>query len=517
MRLLLKLFTLFLPVAFSASTAFSQTPGHLKLLESGSLETIHKVSDGGYITLGTTTKLHVIKWAENFDKQWSVTLEDNKFYNLAVDVIESSAGNFYVAAASTEYGGSVMIIKLNSAGSVLWQKNYSVGGNFLTTFFLSQSVGQDDGFVFGGGQCAYSNFIIQCDANGNVAWQKQYIHSAGSGVQTAFDVLVDGNEYILSSSFGINSLFTLRLSATGALIAHTAYTSTNGNQIIPEKIIRLTSNNRFAVFGNSNNNMSSFVAILDNNLALLNYYEVITPYTEYSIKDIAAVNNGAEMVLSANITTGTFGVDLAGFSSTLKMTQAGTIVWTKRREGVNTLGSKNVYSGGLTAVNNTTFQAGAGIYEGSTVTIMDENGNGACNNLTSTISLSNLSLSTTAGTVSVINASVTVTPVNYTLNTTVTTIKEVVCGAGDLSASSEETAYLQVFPVPASDYVVLKDISGDHTPKNVRVYAADGKLIQLFELNEMEYINTNAFENGVYIVTIEHQNTSSTHRFVVQH
>ena len=300
------LFTTILILCFSFSK--SQNTAYFKVANTGYADKIERVSTGGYITIGNDSayKLQVIRWDNNFNMMWKYKFADANISNGFPKIVEANDGNFYFMSVSLEHTGSTYIVKINSDGALVWQKIYYLASGNMNSEMLSKASGTDNGFLFGGGQCTLNNYIIKCDQDGNIVWQQQYFYPLSTGVTTCWSIIPDGNNYIVSSGYNINSLLTMKLDASGNVLSHTAYTYT-GMQIVPTRIVKLNDTGGYAVMGNynsSNNNKTEFVAIFNQALNLLTFNELTVTYDQFVLNDITAINNGRSVIVDGSIYDG---------------------------------------------------------------------------------------------------------------------------------------------------------------------------------------------------------------------
>jgi hypothetical protein len=174
--------------------------------------------------------------------QWQNALGGTSFDQVK-SVIYTADGGFAAAGittssngdVTTNYGyGDVWVVKLNSSGSLQWQKSY--GGSADEG---AQSIRQtaDGGFIVAGASTSADGdvtenkglndiWILKLDASGNLQWQKSY---GGSSVEIAYDIqqttdlgyIVAGytisNNGDVSGNHGFEDMWILKLDAAGNL------------------------------------------------------------------------------------------------------------------------------------------------------------------------------------------------------------------------------------------------------------------------------------------------------------
>lgn len=161
---------------------------------------VKQTTDGGYIIAGTTrsndgdvTGYHnwedywVIKLDSNGNIQWQKAYGGNQD-DEARSIIQTTDGGYIVAGFSNSTDGDVTgnkggfdhwIVKLNSSGTIEWQKSYG-GGQDDRAYAIQQTA---DGYIFGGtarstdgdvtGYKGWEDYwVVKIDNAGTIQWQK---------------------------------------------------------------------------------------------------------------------------------------------------------------------------------------------------------------------------------------------------------------------------------------------------------------------------------------------------------
>lgn len=157
---------------------------------------IFQTSDGGYTLTGVTTStdgdvkgyhpdapktyLHGDAWVLKLDTsgglEWQKTLGGSK-YETAKSIIQSSNNDYWIAGTTFSSDGDVSavdhsqgcywIIKLDSTGSILWQKTYG-GSRYNTAESIIQT--RDGKYVIAGMTQSYDEDICGRDTNYGTFW-----------------------------------------------------------------------------------------------------------------------------------------------------------------------------------------------------------------------------------------------------------------------------------------------------------------------------------------------------------
>ncbi len=504
-----------------SSFNYGQTTAYLKVADHGSFKKIEKISNGGYITVGNDSayNFQIIKYDAGFTPVWKTTFTDATISPVAPQIIEGNDGSFYFMTGSDENTGSTFIVKLSSTGSIVWQKKYYLSSGSLLSQSLSKASGSNNGFIFGGGQCTLTNFLIKCDADGNIEWQYQYIYPLSTGVAVCWSIIPDGNNYIVSSGYNINSLLTMKISSTGTVLAHTAYTYT-GMYILPTRIVKLKQTGGYAIVGNynsTNDNKTEFVAILDQNLSLLTFNEITVTYTQFTLSDIVAVNNGRNVAVVGSI------YDNSAFTTaTLLLSNGGNIIWKKRSAG-NTGGITNVSFEGITLNENSIVIGGYGYNDGSVIAILDTNGNGLCNDVAFSATNVHRTLSLQSSTIAPAASSAAVATVSYTFNNAASYNKYIYCGSlSSIETHDDNVFELNVFPNPAKDIIHIECSSNTNSrEQHLNIYNLQGQLVYSKDLLNHERvieIETSGFADGIHLIRISNDSgLSESAKILISH
>ncbi len=497
--------------ALCVSFLHAQTTAYFKVGNNGSFEKIEHVSSGGFITIGADSvyKTQIIRWDANYNVLWKFKFTDANITAVQLKIVEANDGSFYFMCASTEHTGSTLITKISGAGALLWQKVYYLASGNMNSIALSKAVSGDNGFLFGGGQCTLYNYVIKCNSSGAIEWQQQYFYPLSTGVITCWSIIPDGTGYVVAAGYNINSLLTFKLSALGALLSHTAYTYT-GMQILPLRIVKLNATGGYGMVGyynNSNDNKTEFVAFFDQALNLLTFNELTVTYTQFTLTEIAAINNGRDVVVDGSIYDGS-----AFTIAMICMNKAGNIKWKKRAAG-NTGGSNtNVEFRGLTTNGNTSVHVGTGYNEGRIMAVIDSNGNGLCNDVTFDITNYHRTLVLQSQTMSVAAANALVADVTYTYNNVNSFNRVIYCGS--LSGIEEETATAGlttiISPNPAANQCMIS-FAGKDIPQHSLLSMYDMAGNKVYETSvaaqtSSKTIDVSQFPEGLYLIRISSDN-----------
>jgi uncharacterized delta-60 repeat protein len=251
-----------LKLTSDGSVSWQKTYGGTSYEETDSIQ---QTSDGGYIVAGRTKSfgaggwdIWVLKLNSDGTVAWQKRyggVNDDGEYLIAIQ--QTSDGGYIVAGYTDSFGaggGDIWVLKLNSNGSVSWQKTY--GGTSLDFAWSIQQT-SDGGYIVAGragsfGAGSNDFWVLKLNSNGTVLWQKTYggpnDEFANSIQQTS-----DGGYIVagLTQSFGAggSDLWVLKLNSDGTVCWQKTYGGTSGD--IANSIYQ-TSDGRYVVAGHTN-------------------------------------------------------------------------------------------------------------------------------------------------------------------------------------------------------------------------------------------------------------------------
>jgi uncharacterized delta-60 repeat protein len=166
---------------------------------------IQQTSDGGYIVAGGTAPFGVGGdfWVLKLNSDGTVSWQkryggaDNDEAN---SIQQTSDGGYIVAGHTGSFGagdGDFWVLKLKSDGTVSWQKRY--GAEYDDAYSIQQT--SDGGYIVAGytrpfGAGIYDFWVLKLKSDGTVSWQKTY-GSAGDDFAYSIQQTTDGG-YIVA-------------------------------------------------------------------------------------------------------------------------------------------------------------------------------------------------------------------------------------------------------------------------------------------------------------------------------
>ena len=199
-------------------------------------ESIQQATDGGYIVTGSKyltggnpedlDDVQILKLNSDGTIAWQKSYGGTGDNDGSEMIQQTSDGGYIVAAHTSSFGEGYddgCIIKLNSNGTIAWQKTYGSWHGDFTPVIQKTS---DGGYIVAGdtwssGAGANDYWLLKLNSDGTIAWQKTYggsgnEDSAGSIMQTT-----DGG-YIVAAetnSFGAGNqdLWVLKINSDGTV------------------------------------------------------------------------------------------------------------------------------------------------------------------------------------------------------------------------------------------------------------------------------------------------------------
>lgn len=239
------------------------------------------------------------------------------------------------------------IFGLDSAGSVLWSKQYSVSNDYPVKMLGTS----DNGYIIGGNAKVTSNsqlMFLKVDALGVKQWAKTI---GGSGIELCLDmkITLDGG-YIMvgkTASYGAGSsnFYAVKMDATGAKEWDYAYSPSPGagTQQIANAVCEIPSGG-FVIsgysdsFSGSTGNTSSYIVRTGTDGTQLWYKSYAFESSVYDIINAASTTQDGGLIFTGNTRSpnGSGGDDIF----LMKTDSAGEVKWSKTYGG---LGDESAY------------------------------------------------------------------------------------------------------------------------------------------------------------------------------
>ncbi len=197
---------------------------------------IQQTTDGGYIVAGDTSSfgnggydVYILKLNSNGTLIWQKTFGGNSF-DEAYSIQQTTDGGYIVAGYTHSFGafyGDAYVLKLNSDGSLAWQKTFDRNGDDWANS-VQETI--DGGYIVAGCTYPFKDFdvyILKLNSDGSLAWQETFVGDVGNDEAYSIQQTTDGG-YIVAGythSFGAGcyDAYILKLNSDGSLAWQNAY------------------------------------------------------------------------------------------------------------------------------------------------------------------------------------------------------------------------------------------------------------------------------------------------------
>ena len=318
-----------------------------------------------------------IKWQHNYggsadDYCYSIVQLSDGGYIAAGDSFSSNSGDF---TGTNNGNDDFWIIRMNSLGQILWQKNYGGSSNDSANSIIQTSDGgyivAGDTFSSASGDVTGTNngesdfWVVKLDSSGTIQWQKNY---GGSGREFANDIqqTSDGGYIVaggtLSSASGDvtgtnnggRDYWVVKLNNSGTIQWQKNYGG-SGNEYL--KSVRQTSDGGYIVGGYTDSSASGDVTGTNNGgldiwVVKLNSSGTIQWQKNYGGSDndnsYSVIQTSDGGYISAGRTNSSASGDVTGTNKgiadfwVVKMNGSGTLEWQKNYGGSDWDGADSI-------------------------------------------------------------------------------------------------------------------------------------------------------------------------------
>lgn len=494
-------------------TGKAQLPG-FKRLASASFPGnagLTKITTNKYLTIsnyGTAQTLAC--WDSQFNLIWKQTFNISQFQ--MQEVTQTKDKNIVLMGIAAS---NLVVLKFDTIGNILYTKRYTnVSGN-VSMSTIVPAVGNDTGFLLGGGNCVGANFLIKCDASGNVIWSKQFNNIAYGATKNAYSIVHSGNDYLVASDVMTGTVTAtasdaamMRVDAAGNMQWYKQL-SMPADREIPRKLIR-RSNNQFSLMCSTGyNNGTELVYFFDSTLTTVSYKK----YTHTKNINLlsAEADNNAGLICVGIETTGSINKGLI-----FRTNSAGNFVWQMLTNGAPS--TYNTQLGPILKLGANYIMSIGTVFSsvGMGVGVIDVNGSGLCS--TSTVAITNNNtnpFTVTTPSVIVSNIPIIVTAATYT-NLTFTFDPLVYCGITTGIDEVDADVSVSVYPNPSNGiihYQVGSNLDGLH----LKVSNAVGQTVMERKIETQEStLNLSDLPDGIYMLSFSNERGVYTKKIILQ-
>ena len=307
---------------------------------------IQQTSDGGYIVAGYTESFSagyygdfwVLKLNSDGSVSWQKTYGGANF-DRVYSIQQTSDGGYIVAGHTESFGAGTYdfwVLKLNSDGTVAWQKAYG-GATHDIPCSIQQTI--DGGYIVAGetssfGAGPYDFWVLKLNSDGTVAWQKRY-GGADSDWASSIQQTSDGGYIVAGYTFSFGAgdwdFWVLKLNSDGTVAWQKRYGGANRDWAYS---IQQTTDGGYIVAGYTESFGASgwdFWVLKLNSDGTVAWQKAYSGAGDEQANSIRQTTDGGYIVAGG---TSSFGASSADFWI-LKLNSDGTASWQKRYGGAN--------------------------------------------------------------------------------------------------------------------------------------------------------------------------------------
>jgi len=400
------------------------------------------------------------------------------------------------------------VMKLDMNGNFLFSRSYyGITANTMEDILVKP----DNGYLMTGGGCQGSNYVINCNSNGDILWQKQYIYlgsiQGSIGIGLKIIQSSDGN-YVICGHTSFQQ-YIFKIDSSGNCIWHQSFNSL-GFPVINSLIE--TSDGGFVVCG-SLHTQNSFVktgfVYKTNSMGAKQWLMMRdTSTSNYTLYSDISLNADGNLYIVGYIYNGRANYLFE------KIDLAGNILFRKIGE------SDPIYGPGNDALYTIESLANgqliiSGYKRGIFLERMDNTGFGECSFRDTVFSvLYDLSASAID--------TVFVYQLNFSIDSqlvwseylTEHTTEDVACTPMGIPLTDGTHNSFSLFPNPATNQFTVS--SEQNQPGELEVYNMVGEKIYSTAFSERITINCEHFPGGLYFIKLLSENGSSTQKLLIR-
>jgi hypothetical protein len=172
----------------------------------------------------TNAQALVVRLTSSGDIVWGHTYGGQSTWEIAESVIPTNDGGLFVVGHAPQFFYDIWVMKLNSDGSVVWQKTYDSGGDDRAVAAVQRG---DGSYLVAGwsqmpGGVIEGVVLLNLTADGSVSFQK-FIDVGRNPLVRSLDQTADNHYLIAGNSNSVNMNWVLKLDTDGNLIWSKGY------------------------------------------------------------------------------------------------------------------------------------------------------------------------------------------------------------------------------------------------------------------------------------------------------
>jgi len=303
------------------------------VIEKSYAEVVLSTSDGGYLLAGEETN-NYDAWCVKLDSTGSIVWQKrygggDEYEDCFTDAQQTSDGGYILVGWTYTFGtgeADAWIVRIDSSGNIVWQRSY--GDANLHNAMAVQPTG-DGGYLVvggngGGTSPSYSAWCIKLDSTGSVVWQRSYMGTSFRDIQPTSDgghVLVGCAT--VSASF---QAYCVKLGPTGNTVWQKAY---GGSSDDYARSVRETSDGGYILAGTTGSGGGDAWCVKTDSAGSVVWQKTYDGSYLDTATSVLATSDGGYLFVGETDTLG------AGLSDTwcVKLDSTGNIVWQKAYGG----------------------------------------------------------------------------------------------------------------------------------------------------------------------------------------
>jgi len=485
----------------------------------------------GSFTDQASSSIQVLKLDATGNKVWDISIQGGLTQfavNWSTSITALSTNQLLVGGYTddgTLFGNKDGFVnKLDTNGNVLWSKRYGTTGQDRIFSVLEMHNGE---YIVAGYQVVSSSgggsdgiFIIRIDTAGNVVWNKYFSESpTTAGLAFLNGAIITNNDEIVATGFtntfgsGDYDYFLIKLDANGNTIFYKNY-----GDAVDNRMYAITElNNEYFLAGKSGNNNCLMKVDSSGNILWTNYYTI----TGASINDFRAVTNDGTSIIAAGKT------DLSGGEAIIVKINPST----GAAEGGATYGGNaldkfygiSAYGNSIVGVGSTTSTDVAPSTNGDMFVVKTSTYDlSSCSGALATVVETPVTYTTTNPTFPLGTNSYTAYSVNEVLIST-NFLTTQTCSSIVTNTNKEisDEINIKVFPNPVSNILKVNYALINNNKFILNVFNVYGQ--EVLHINKMknignftETIDVNQLKNGIYFVKLQIGNLTESKKIIIE-
>lgn len=221
---------------------------------------VQQTADGGYVVVGRSSSfktggcdVYIIKLGSDGTKAWEQVYGDST-WNDPHAVMQTSDGGYIVAGYTGDIGAGtedVYVMKLDASGEQVWEQTYGGAGTDVANAVRQTT---DLGYIVAGytassGAGNWDVYLLKMNSSGTVLWEKTIggtdYDAAEAIVQTADGGYIAAG-FTESSGSGGSDMYVVKLDSAGTVTWEQVYGGVNDDHLYA---VQQTRDNKFVVAG----------------------------------------------------------------------------------------------------------------------------------------------------------------------------------------------------------------------------------------------------------------------------